>query len=65
MKKLKCPMCRAEMSYEGAPRVNDKGIPYTHMYFCPECPFVGMEFYTDIDATRACKRLKSDMRTRP
>ena len=53
------------MSYEGAPRVNDKGIPYTHMYFCPECPFVGMEFYTDIDATRACKRLKSDMRTRP
>jgi len=50
---MKCPMCEAEELVH----INKHG---THIYSCPICPFIGMEFYTKDDLDMLAHHLGED-----
>ena len=44
---MKCPMCDHVLSWNSVPKIYKEDEPVTHIYICPECPFVGLEYYND------------------
>lgn len=51
---MPCPMCDTVLTWNPIP-ANYKADDVTHVYLCPECPFVGFEYFTgkNIDDLRA------------
>jgi endogenous inhibitor of DNA gyrase (YacG/DUF329 family) len=46
-----CPLCDAPLTYENT---ND-----THMYTCPDCPFIGFEYWKAQDAVNITHKLNN------
>lgn len=51
---MKCPMCETILPWEEL-KEDDKS---TNIYVCPECPFVGFEYFDKNDTRRITERLK-------
>lgn len=47
--KIKCPLCGTAIKHEN--------YKEAHLWVCPDCPFVGFEYYTDKDAKKIRERL--------
>ena len=44
---MKCPLCgNKEVKYRSAKK---KDGTDTHIYVCPECPYIAVEYYDDED----------------
>lgn len=44
---ITCPLCGADAHYK---QLGTERTGITHMWKCKACPFIGMEFYSDLDA---------------
>ena len=38
-----CPMCSTALTWNPVHTADN----VTHIYVCPECPFIGLEYFTD------------------
>lgn len=56
--KMCCPMCDTELSWNPTNLVYQSNEETTHIYTCPECPFVGFEFYSKRNTDDLSKYLK-------
>lgn len=45
--KMLCPLCDTELTWLPKPVVYKPNEHVTHIYVCPECPFVGFEYLND------------------
>lgn len=52
---MKCPMCEHALDHE---ELKTRTLEPTHFYTCPECPFVGFEYFTKTDTLNVMDRLK-------
>jgi hypothetical protein len=52
--KIKCILCKCKLDYERL----DSDIGDTHIWICPECPFIGFEFYGGYDLKALKNRLQ-------
>lgn len=50
---LKCPMCKHKIM----PAFFGDSKKVTHYWPCPECPFIGFEYYTDQDIENLIKAM--------
>jgi hypothetical protein len=44
---IKCPLCDAQANYK---QLGTEKTGFSHMWSCENCPFVGFEFTSDVDA---------------
>lgn len=42
-----CPMCDRKLIYKPSKSISTSNEEATHIYKCPECPFIGFEYYED------------------
>lgn len=48
--KIKCPLCNEEMVYKKISNSMVDIMGNTHIWICPNCPFIGLEFYDNYNA---------------
>lgn len=44
---ITCPLCNEQATYK---QLGTEKTGLSHMWKCEVCPFIGMEFYSDLDA---------------
>jgi len=57
MQTFHCPLCKAKVVH--IERYNNNGTKH-FFWSCPDCPFVGLEYYNDKDIDALREALNSD-----
>lgn len=52
---IKCPLCKIQIKHE---IIGNE----THIWICPECPFIGIEFYIENNLKDLNNYLSRDMK---
>ena len=50
-KDVYCPLCISKLTYKAIKNKNSDKLDKTHIYICKDCPFIGFEYWNDINAT--------------
>ncbi len=60
--KMLCPMCSTELTWQPTNPTYKSDEDTTHVYVCPECPFVGFEYLSKKNTDELSAHLERDQR---
>jgi uncharacterized Zn finger protein len=63
--KIKCPLCGADINLHNAGKNEAISGGQTPMWSCPECPFIGFEFWLPVDVKNLSKHLLKSFKRKP